>query len=97
MPRRSCSPVGASSRSRELIDTGRWGDWKALRPVQPPSSATLGLVGVGRIGGQVVRLLGPFFGGVISFDPVQDPPPGARAVTLDEISRRRTSSRCTAR
>jgi D-3-phosphoglycerate dehydrogenase len=71
--------------SRELIDTGRWGDWKALRPVQPLSSATLGLVGVGRIGGEVVRLLGPFFGGVISFDPVQDPPPGARAVTLDEI------------
>ena len=48
--------------SRELIDAGRWGDWKALRPVAPLSSSTLGLVGIGRIGGEVVRLLGPFFG-----------------------------------
>jgi D-3-phosphoglycerate dehydrogenase len=71
--------------SRELIDTGRWGDWKALRPVQPLSSLTLGLVGVGRIGGEVVRLLGPFFGRVISFDPVQEPPAGVTAVNVDEV------------
>jgi D-3-phosphoglycerate dehydrogenase len=71
--------------SRELIDTGRWADWNALRPVQPLSSSTLGLVGIGRIGGEVVRLLGPFFGRVISFDPVAEPPAGVVAVTLDEL------------
>ena len=27
----------------ELIDDGRWGDWKALQPIQPMSSSTLGL------------------------------------------------------
>ncbi len=71
--------------SRELIDSGRWGDWKALRPVQPLSSSTLGLVGIGRIGSEVIRLAGPFFGRVISFDPVQSPPDGVEAVTLDEV------------
>jgi D-3-phosphoglycerate dehydrogenase len=73
------------SLSRELIDTGRWGEWKALRPVQPLSSSTLGLVGIGRIGGEVIRLLSAFFGRVISFDPVQEPPAGVEAVTLDEL------------
>jgi D-3-phosphoglycerate dehydrogenase len=71
--------------SRELIDAGRWGDWKALRPVAPLSSSTLGLVGIGRIGGEVVRLLGPFFGRVVSFDPVQEPPGGVESLTLDEV------------
>jgi D-3-phosphoglycerate dehydrogenase / 2-oxoglutarate reductase len=73
------------AQSRELIDTGRWGDWKALQPIQPTSSSTLGLVGIGRIGSEVIRLLSPFFGRVISFDPVQDPPAGSQAVTLDEV------------
>ena len=73
------------AQSRELIDDGRWGDWKALQPIQPMSSSTLGLVGIGRIGGEVIRLLRPFFGQVISFDPVQDPPAGVRAATLDEV------------
>jgi D-3-phosphoglycerate dehydrogenase / 2-oxoglutarate reductase len=71
--------------SRELIDNGRWGDWKALQPIQPMSESTLGLIGVGRIGGEVIRLLSPFFGRVISFDPVQDPPAGVQAATLDEV------------
>ena len=71
--------------SRELIDSGRWGEWKALRPIQPLSSSTLGLVGIGRIGSEVIRLAGPFFGRVISFDPVQSPPDGVEAVTLDEV------------
>jgi D-3-phosphoglycerate dehydrogenase len=73
------------ARSRELIDSGRWGEWKALRPVQPLSSSTLGLVGIGRIGSEVIRLAGPFFGRVISFDPVQPPPDGVEAVTLDAV------------
>ncbi len=73
------------ARSRQLIDAGAWGDWPELRPIQPLSTRTLGLVGVGRIGAEVVRLLGPFFGRVIAFDPVQSPPPGVIGVGLDEL------------
>jgi D-3-phosphoglycerate dehydrogenase len=73
------------AQSRELIDGGRWGDWKVLQPIQPLSSSTLGLVGIGRIGGEVIRLLSPFFGRIISFDPVQNPPAGVQAATLDEV------------
>ena len=72
-------------RSRALIDAERWGEWVALRPVAPLSGCTLGLVGVGRIGGEVVRLLGPFFGRVIAFDPLHEPPPGVERVELDEL------------
>jgi D-3-phosphoglycerate dehydrogenase / 2-oxoglutarate reductase len=71
--------------SGELIANGRWGDWKALQPIQPMSDSTLGLIGIGRIGGEVIRLLSPFFGRVISFDPVQEPPAGVQAATLDEV------------
>jgi D-3-phosphoglycerate dehydrogenase / 2-oxoglutarate reductase len=73
------------ARSRELIDAGRWGDWSELRPIEPLSGCTLGLVGIGRIGGEVVRLLGPFFGRVIAYDPVQAPPPNVTPVGLDEL------------
>ena len=55
-------------RSRELIDDGRWGAWSDLRPVERLSTCTLGLVGVGRIGAEVARLLGPFFDRVIAHD-----------------------------
>jgi len=73
------------ARSRELIDAGRWGDWRELGPVQPLSACVLGLVGVGRIGGEVIRLLGPFFGRVVAHDPARTPPPGVEAVGLDEL------------
>jgi D-3-phosphoglycerate dehydrogenase / 2-oxoglutarate reductase len=73
------------ARSRELIAAGRWAEWSELRPVQPLSASTLGLVGVGRIGAEVVRLLSPFFGRVIAADPVQATPPGVEPVELDEL------------
>jgi D-3-phosphoglycerate dehydrogenase len=73
------------ARSRELIDAGGWGEWAALRPVRQLSECTLGLVGVGRIGAEVVRLLGPFFGTVIAADPAQAPPPGVELVEVDEL------------
>ncbi len=73
------------SRSRALIDAGRWDDWQALRPVEPLSARTLGLVGAGRIGSEVARLLGPFFGRVLAYDPVQEPPAGTIAGTLEEV------------
>jgi D-3-phosphoglycerate dehydrogenase len=73
------------AQSRTLIETGRWGDWQAIRPVQPLSQRTLGLIGIGRIGREVVRLLEPFFGRVIAYDPVQDPQGNVARAELDEV------------
>ena len=72
-------------QAQRLVDTGHWNDWEELRPVRPLSACTLGLVGIGRIGGEVVRLLAPFFGRVIAFDPAQAPPAGVEQVGLDEL------------
>jgi D-3-phosphoglycerate dehydrogenase len=71
-------------RSRELIDGGRWGAWSDLRPVERLSASTLGLVGVGRIGAEVARLLGPFFERVIAYD-VASSPTGIQMVSLEEL------------
>ncbi len=73
------------AQSRALIDAGRWSDWQAIRPVGQLSTCTLGLVGVGRIGAEVARLLSPFFGRIIAHDPVQEPPPGVEPAELDEV------------
>jgi D-3-phosphoglycerate dehydrogenase / 2-oxoglutarate reductase len=71
-------------RSRELIDDGRWGAWSNLRPVERLSTCTLGLVGVGRIGAEVARLLGPFFDRVIAHD-VASSPTRVQMVSLEEL------------
>jgi D-3-phosphoglycerate dehydrogenase / 2-oxoglutarate reductase len=71
--------------ARRLIGEGAWDNWQPLRPVHPLSGATLGLVGAGRIGSEVVRLMSPFFGRVIVYDPVRQSPVPSEAVTLDEV------------
>jgi D-3-phosphoglycerate dehydrogenase len=72
-------------RSQALIADDRWGDWSELRPVQRLSGLTLGLVGVGRIGAEVARLLGPFFGRVIAYDLVTPSSSAIEMVGLDEV------------
>ena len=72
------------ARSRQLIADRRWEDWTALQPMRPLSKCTLGLVGVGRIGAEVVRMCSPFFGRVIAFDPAVSPP-GVEQVPLDDL------------
>ena len=47
--------------ARRLVDDGAWSELAPLLPIRPLSRCTLGLVGAGRIGTEVVRLLGPFF------------------------------------
>jgi D-3-phosphoglycerate dehydrogenase len=73
------------AQAQALIEAGRWNDWDELRPIRPLSECTLGLVGIGRIGGEVVRLLAPFFGRVVAFDPVQAPIAGVEPVDLDKL------------
>ena len=69
-----------------LARSGRWDDWPALRPMAPLSESTLGLVGVGRIGTEVVRQVGPLFGAVLAADPSPAAwPEGIERVALDEL------------
>ena len=72
-----------------MVREGRWGDWAQLRPILPLSGCTLGLVGTGRIGRATARLLSPFFGSVIAYDPAAtEPVPGVELVDFDEVVRR---------
>lgn len=52
-----------------LVRAGRWADWEELAPIAPLSGATLGLVGVGRIGTEVARQARAIFGAVLAHDP----------------------------
>lgn len=52
-----------------LVRAGRWADWEELAPIAPLSGATLGLVGMGRIGTEVVRQARALFGAVLAHDP----------------------------
>ena len=69
-----------------LARSGRWEDWPALRPVPALSESTLGLVGVGRIGAEVVRQAGPLFGAVVAVDPGAAAwPDGVEPAALDAV------------
>ena len=67
-----------------LVRQGRWADWSELRPIWSLSTATLALVGIGRIGRETIRLLAPFFGRVIAYDPFASPIDGVELVSFEE-------------
>lgn len=72
--------------SRRLIAGGRWDAWSELGPVRPLSECTLGLVGIGRIGGTLARFARPLFGSILAADPnATSPPPGVETVDLDQL------------
>jgi D-3-phosphoglycerate dehydrogenase len=52
-----------------LVREGRWGERASLEPIGALSEATLGLVGVGRIGSRLAQLATPLFGRVAAHDP----------------------------
>ncbi|MBB2915033.1 D-3-phosphoglycerate dehydrogenase [Streptosporangium becharense] len=68
-----------------LVRDGHWPQWSRLRPVVPLSEQTLGLIGIGRIGAEVIRLAGPFFREVVAHDPAVTAAAGARMVDLPEL------------
>ena len=72
-------------QARRLVDDGAWKELSPLLPIPPLSRCTLGLVGAGRIGTEVVRRLGPFFGEVIAYTPSRRVPAGARWADLETV------------
>jgi D-3-phosphoglycerate dehydrogenase len=69
-----------------LVRAGRWSDWEELAPIAPLSGATLGLVGLGRIGTEVVRQARAIFGAVVAHDPYRATlPPEVQPVGLEEL------------
>lgn len=76
--------------AEQHVRNGRWSDaWADLQPLTPMSQQTLGVVGLGRIGSYVCKLLQPFFEATLAHDPGDLPTPdGVARVQLDELFRR---------
>jgi phosphoglycerate dehydrogenase-like enzyme len=82
--------AGRLFKKHELVQTGRWKE-SANYMGQGLTSRTLGLVGAGGIGREILRLARPFFARMIVADPYADPATvvelGASVVPLDEVMR----------
>lgn len=65
--------------------------WNDRAPSAPPrlSETTLGVIGLGKIGREFVRLARPLFGAVVGYDPMLPDAPEVRA-ELDALGVRRT-------
>lgn len=76
-------------RSLQLVRSGEWTDEATARLAVPRrlSSLTLGLVGLGRIGGRLAEIAAPSFGRVVAFDPyTQVAPAGVELVdSIEEL------------
>ena len=72
----------------KLVRTGRWNDRTDFMGTGL-TTRTLGLVGAGSIGKEIMRLGAPFFGDVIAADPYADgadvTAAGGRLVSMDEV------------
>jgi D-3-phosphoglycerate dehydrogenase / 2-oxoglutarate reductase len=63
-------------------------EWSAIAPYPPacrPSMATIGVVGLGRIGARVARQAVALGFGVLAYDPYAPAPDGARLTTLEQL------------
>ncbi|GAA3726883.1 phosphoglycerate dehydrogenase-like enzyme [Spinactinospora alkalitolerans] len=69
------------------MSSGRWNEWTALEPIRPLSECTLGLVGLGRIGRELLRQIGGLFGRTLAHDPyaVDLLPAGTTHTDLDDL------------
>jgi D-3-phosphoglycerate dehydrogenase len=69
-----------------LVRAGRWGERPALGAIDALSESTLGLIGVGRIGGRLAQIVAPLFGRVAVHDPFATSLPSeVEAMELDEL------------
>jgi D-3-phosphoglycerate dehydrogenase len=82
--------AGRLFRKHELVQTGRWND-RMNSMGQGLTGRTLGLVGAGGIGQEILRLARPFFARMIVADPYADAAAiralGAEIVPLDTVMR----------
>lgn len=71
-----------------MVRAGRWGD-RVNAMGYGLTGRTLGLVGAGSIGKEIIRLAHPFFGSVIAADPYANPDEvseaGGRLVAFEEV------------
>jgi D-3-phosphoglycerate dehydrogenase len=69
------------------VRAGHW-DYQRGGPLRRPSTLTLGLLGLGRIGRMTAERAAPWFGGCVGYDPhLPDEawPPGIERVGLEEV------------
>jgi D-3-phosphoglycerate dehydrogenase len=69
----------------QLVRAGRWTEWRTVTPIPALSEATLGVVGLGRIGRETIRLLRPFFGRVVGYDPFVAAAEGVETASLEVV------------
>jgi D-3-phosphoglycerate dehydrogenase / 2-oxoglutarate reductase len=79
------SSVRRITEADKLIRKGGWGYWRDLKPIPALSESTLGVVGLGRIGRETLRLLRPFFGRVVAFDPYAEDVGDIERLPLDAV------------
>ena len=77
--------AGQLFKKHELVHTGRWNE-RANYMGQGLTSRTLGLVGAGGIGQEILRLARPFFARMIVADPYADPATVARTRRFDNAT-----------
>lgn len=65
---------------------GQW-DATAARDLQRPSTLTVGVLGLGRIGRRFAELARPIFGPVIGYDPATFDTPGIARASLEDVLR----------
>jgi phosphoglycerate dehydrogenase-like enzyme len=77
-------------QQERLVRTGRW-DLQAVERGHEIQGRTLGIVGLGRSGRELARLVAPFAMRVLAYSPLADPRQaeslGVRLTTLDEVCR----------
>ncbi len=74
--------------SSSLTRQGIWANVKDLKPIYPIKDITLGVVGTGRIGMQVIRMMVPFRTNILVVDPyikAEDLPPGVKLAEFDQL------------
>jgi D-3-phosphoglycerate dehydrogenase / 2-oxoglutarate reductase len=67
-----------------VLERGGWGV-DELRPIKRLSQTTIGVVGLGRIGREVARLLGAFGARMVGYDPYVADLPGVEPMELDDL------------
>ena len=68
-----------------MVRAQGWNDWRELTPIPALSEATLGVVGLGRIGRETLRLLRPFFGRIVGFDPFVTEVDGVEVTSFADV------------